>query len=63
MAVREISENPSSNAVTRPTVTKTRDEDIERKLRLYGIGQAFSNGTPSRNAMLTVRKIPFEQAN
>jgi hypothetical protein len=45
MAVGEISENPSSNAVARPTVTKTRDEDIERKLRLYGIGQAFSNGT------------------
>lgn len=44
MAVGEISENPSSNAVTRPTVTATRDADIARKLRLYGIGSAFSNG-------------------
>jgi len=45
MAVGEVSENPSSNAVTRPTVTKTRDEDIDRKLRIYGIFNAFSNGT------------------
>lgn len=44
MAVGEVSENPSGNAVTRPTEPKTRDEDIERKLRLYGIFQAFSYG-------------------
>jgi hypothetical protein len=44
MAIREVSENPSNNAVTRPTVQKTRDEDIERKLRLYGIFHAFGNG-------------------
>ena len=52
MAVGEIAENPSNNAVTRPTVPKTRDEDVERKLRLYGIGQAFSNGTlPSHHVI------------
>ena len=44
MAIGEISENPSNKAVTRPTVPKTRDEDIERKLRLYGIFQALGNG-------------------
>jgi hypothetical protein len=44
MAVGEVSENPSASAVTRPTVTKTRDQDIDRKLRLYGIFQAFGNG-------------------
>lgn len=44
MAVGEVSENPASNAVTRPTVVETRDEDIDRKLRLYGISNAFSNG-------------------
>ena len=44
MAVGEVSENPSSSAVARPTVTETRDEDIERKLRIYGIFNAFSNG-------------------
>jgi len=49
MAVQDVSENPSANAVTRPTVIKTRDEDIERKLRLYGIFQAFSNGVSCRS--------------
>jgi len=55
MAVGEVSENPSGNAVTRPTVSKTRDEDIERKLRLYGIFEAFSNGNSFRpsDAQLT----------
>ena len=45
MAVEEVSENPSGNSVTRPTDTQVRDADIDRKLRLYGIGHAFSNGT------------------
>ena len=44
MAIGEISENPSDNAVTRPTVLKARDEDIERKLRLYGMFYAFRYG-------------------
>lgn len=44
MAVGEVSENPSASAVTRPTVPETRDQDIDRKLRLYGIFHAFSNG-------------------
>jgi hypothetical protein len=44
MAVGEVSDNPSGNAVTRPTVTKTRDADIANKLRLYGIFSAFSEG-------------------
>ena len=44
MAVGEVSENPSNNAVTRPTVTSTRDADIARKLRLYGIFSAFGEG-------------------
>lgn len=44
MAVGEVSENPPSNAVTRPTVPKTRDEDIDRKLHIYGIFLAFSYG-------------------
>ena len=44
MAVGQVTENPSGNSVTRPTNTQIRDEDIDRKLRLYGIGHAFSNG-------------------
>jgi hypothetical protein len=44
MAVGDVSENPSGNAVTRPTITEIRDRDIENKLRIYGIFTAFSNG-------------------
>ena len=44
MAVEDISENPSASAVTRHTVPQTRNEECERKLRLYGIYHAFSNG-------------------
>ena len=44
MTVGEVSENPSSNAVTRPTVPQSRDEDIEGMLRLYGIFTAFGVG-------------------
>jgi hypothetical protein len=63
MAVGQVTENPPSNAVTRPTDPKTRDEDIERKLRLYGIGTAFSNGMNQWTTLLTSRKIPNKQAN
>jgi Family of unknown function (DUF5923) len=45
IAAGVVSENLSGNSVTRPTVPKTRDEDIERKLRLFGIFQAFRNGS------------------
>jgi len=44
MAVGEVSDNPSGNAVTRPTVTATRDQDIANKLRIYGIFSAFGEG-------------------
>lgn len=44
MTVGNISENPPKNAVTRPTVAETRDQDIAGMLRLYGIGYAFSHG-------------------
>jgi hypothetical protein len=59
MAVGQVTENPPTNAVTRPTVPKTRDEDIDRKLRIYGIGQAFSNGMDLSN-IANDRKIPHE---
>jgi len=50
MAVGQVSENPSGNAVTRPTVTQTRDADIARKLRLYGIFSAFGEGKDILNS-------------
>lgn len=59
MAVGEVSENPSNNAVTRPTVTSTRDADIARKLRLYGIFSAFGEGKiVQSNWANDIRKIP-----
>jgi hypothetical protein len=61
MAVGDVSESPSGNAVTRPTVTETRDKDIEAKLRLYGIFHAFSNGIsgPSDNSLIRlIGKFP-----
>jgi hypothetical protein len=33
-----------TSAVNHPTNTKLRDEDINRKLQLYGIYEAFSHG-------------------
>jgi len=54
MAVGQISENPASNAVNRPTVTQVRDQDIQNKLRLYGIFNAFSAGKFPSNKQIDV---------
>ncbi|GAA5822401.1 hypothetical protein JCM11251_006326 [Rhodosporidiobolus azoricus] len=42
--VREISENPSKNAVTSPTSAHVKAEDTDRKLKLLGSLQAFREG-------------------
>jgi len=47
--VREISENPSKNAVTSPTDPKTKAVDIDRKLKLYGVIEAFRQGKMPNN--------------
>jgi len=54
MATGQVVENPSNKAVTRPTVTQTRDEDIDRKLRIYEIFQAFGNGKFPSNQQINV---------
>ena len=64
IAAGVVSENPSGDSVTGPSLPKTRDEDIERKLRLYGIFQAFRNGSLHlTNIYWFGRKIPIQQAN
>ncbi|GAA5934568.1 uncharacterized protein JCM15063_004617 [Sporobolomyces koalae] len=47
--VREISENPSKNAVTSPTDPKTKAVDIDRKLKLYSVIEAFRQGKMPNN--------------
>ncbi|GAA5906426.1 uncharacterized protein JCM6883_004476 [Sporobolomyces salmoneus] len=47
--VREISENPSKNAVTSPTDPKVKQVDIDRKLKLYGVIEAFRQGKMPNN--------------
>ncbi|GAA5986554.1 hypothetical protein JCM11641_003673 [Rhodosporidiobolus odoratus] len=42
--VREISENPSKNAVTSPTSAHVKAEDTDRKLKLLGVFTAFREG-------------------
>ncbi|GAA5918486.1 hypothetical protein JCM6882_008315 [Rhodosporidiobolus microsporus] len=42
--VREISENPSKNAVTSPTSAQVKAEDTDRKIKLLGTLQAFREG-------------------
>lgn len=39
----------ASKGVNRPTNVRQRDEDIDRKLQLYGIASAFKNGKMPSN--------------
>ncbi|GAA5978322.1 hypothetical protein JCM10908_004313 [Rhodotorula pacifica] len=47
--VKEISENPSKNAVTSPTDPAYKAVDTDRKLKLYGVIQAFREGKTPNN--------------
>ncbi|GAA5960221.1 hypothetical protein JCM21900_000554 [Sporobolomyces salmonicolor] len=48
-SVREISENPSGNAVTSPTDPRVKQRDIDQKLKLYGVVEAFRQGKMPSN--------------
>ncbi|KAH7100372.1 hypothetical protein BKA62DRAFT_706845 [Auriculariales sp. MPI-PUGE-AT-0066] len=43
-ATKEVSMHPSARSVTAPTDPKEQQADVERKMRFYGILQAFRNG-------------------
>ncbi|GAA5972551.1 hypothetical protein JCM8115_000263 [Rhodotorula mucilaginosa] len=47
--VKEISEHPSKNAVTSPTDPAYKAIDADRKLKLYGVIQAFREGKTPNN--------------
>jgi len=51
--VREVSEHPSANAVTNPTDRELKSKDEERKMRFYGIIQAFRSGKYPSNAQVS----------
>ncbi|EFP80265.1 uncharacterized protein PGTG_06221 [Puccinia graminis f. sp. tritici CRL 75-36-700-3] len=50
--VKEVGENPSANAVTQPTDRELKSKDEERKMRFYGIIQAFRLGKYPSNAQV-----------
>ena len=51
-ATKVVSEKPAKNTVTAPTDRVEQEKDIDRKLRLYGVIQAFSNGRMPDNAQI-----------
>ncbi|KAI5121398.1 hypothetical protein M0805_003170 [Coniferiporia weirii] len=51
-AQRLISENPPKNSVAAPTVKAEQELDVDRKLRLYGVIQAFRNGRMPGNTQI-----------
>ncbi|BFZ59546.1 hypothetical protein YB2330_000557 [Saitoella coloradoensis] len=59
MAHTEVSTNPSSTGVTRATNPKQRDADVDQKLRLYGVMNAFTNGKVPTNKQIDVAMNSF----
>ncbi|KAI5819550.1 hypothetical protein BZA77DRAFT_275970 [Pyronema omphalodes] len=53
----------SSSRVNVPTNPKQRDRDVENKLRLYGIFEAFSNGKLPTNKQIDVALTSFLNHN
>ncbi|KAG8696444.1 hypothetical protein FRC08_007147, partial [Ceratobasidium sp. 394] len=43
-ATKDTSAHPGPNAVTEPTVASTMQADVDRKMRLYGVIEAFREG-------------------
>ncbi|KAG8786305.1 hypothetical protein FRC16_001757 [Serendipita sp. 398] len=51
-ATKTISSSPGKNAVTDPTDKAALEKDIDRKMRLYGVIQAFRAGRMPDNAQI-----------
>lgn len=51
-ATKQISDKPAANAVTVPNDAKALQADVDRKLRLYGVIQAFRSGRLPTNAQM-----------
>ncbi|KLO12225.1 hypothetical protein SCHPADRAFT_905341 [Schizopora paradoxa] len=51
-AQKVVSENPPKNSVASPVDKTQQEQDVDRKLRFYGIIQAFRNGRMPDNAQI-----------
>ncbi|PPQ68177.1 hypothetical protein CVT24_005064 [Panaeolus cyanescens] len=51
-AQKDISTHPGANAVTVPVDKQAKDADVQRKIKLYGIVQAFREGRLPSNAQI-----------
>ncbi|EJU01188.1 hypothetical protein DACRYDRAFT_116977 [Dacryopinax primogenitus] len=52
IALKDISDKPQAGAVTDPVHPAQMQADIDRKLRLYGVVQAFRNGRMPTNVQI-----------
>ncbi|EJD40905.1 hypothetical protein AURDEDRAFT_153456 [Auricularia subglabra TFB-10046 SS5] len=51
-AVKNVSEKPPANAVTVPNDPQALQADVQRKMKFYGVIQAFRNGRMPTNAQI-----------
>lgn len=51
-ATKEVTSSPGKNAVTNPTDKVALEKDVDRKMRLYGVIQAFRAGRMPDNAQI-----------
>ncbi|KAL1750785.1 hypothetical protein FB107DRAFT_177998, partial [Schizophyllum commune] len=64
-APKDISSKPKAGAVTDPVNKKLKNEDIDRKVRLYGVISAFREGRMPSNKQIdsalqyTINNTPF----
>ncbi|KAH7912681.1 hypothetical protein BJ138DRAFT_1147826 [Hygrophoropsis aurantiaca] len=51
-ATKDISEHPASGSVVAPTDKKLKEEDVDRKIRFYGVIEAFRQGRMPDNKQI-----------
>lgn len=51
-SVKDVSENPVANGVTVPTNAAFKAKDIDRKMKLYGVFEAFRHGKFPSNSQI-----------
>ncbi|KZT50965.1 hypothetical protein CALCODRAFT_488290 [Calocera cornea HHB12733] len=51
-ATKDVSDHPGKMAVTDPLVRDTMQKDVDRKMRFYGVIEAFRNGKMPDNAQI-----------
>ena len=51
-AQKDVSENPPKNSVASPTIKADQEKEVNRKLRAYGVIQAFRQGRMPDNEQI-----------